>query len=242
MGKRWNTSRYNSYEVPQPPRKQQLLEVGVFLFLIMPSMALSLSIMRQQVLSFKLLAISVIAQDLSLVCLIIFLIWRNRESFSHLGWSFGDGWLEVGLGFALFVPVFYGTSLLSALLKKIGFSAPAQPLPSFLTPTGLPEYLLAFFLVVVVAVSEETIFRGYLILRFRALHKNPIVAVALSTAIFSLGHGYEGPAGLVAVLVIGAILALVYLWRGSLVAPIIIHFMQDFTGLILAPLVRAGVS
>jgi membrane protease YdiL (CAAX protease family) len=59
--------------------------------------------------------------------------------------------------------------------------------------------------------------------------------VLLSSFIFSLGHGYEGTAGLATVGVMGAAFALVYLWRGSLVAPIVMHFLQDFIGIVLLP-------
>lgn len=85
---------------------------------------------------------------------------------------------------------------------------------------------------------EETIFRGYLILRFTAVTLRPAVAVLLSAALFSLGHGYEGSAGVVTVGVMGLALALIYLWRESLVAPIVMHFLQDFLGIVLLPLLR----
>ncbi len=58
----------------------------------------------------------------------------------------------------------------------------------------------------------------------------------LSSAIFAIGHGYEGSAGLVTVGVMGAIFALVYLWRGSLIAPMVMRFLQDFLGIVLLPL------
>jgi membrane protease YdiL (CAAX protease family) len=48
-----------------------------------------------------------------------------------------------------------------------------------------------------VAVAEETIFRGYLILRFRAVTGRTSAAVLLSSIVFSLGHGYEGMAGVI---------------------------------------------
>jgi uncharacterized protein len=95
---------------------------------------------------------------------------------------------------------------------------------------------LAAVLVAVVAVAEETIFRGYLMLRFQALLRGSAQAVLLSSVIFSLGHGYEGSAGLVTVGVMGAVFAVIYLWRRSLVAPIVMHFLQDFLSIVLAPL------
>jgi membrane protease YdiL (CAAX protease family) len=58
----------------------------------------------------------------------------------------------------------------------------------------------------------------------------------VSSFIFALGHGYEGSAGVVTVGIMGLVFAMVYLWRGSLVAAIVMHFLQDFTGILLLPL------
>ena len=88
----------------------------------------------------------------------------------------------------------------------------------------------------VVAFAEETIFRGYLMLRFRGITASAGWAVVISSVVFSLGHGYEGSAGMISVGVLGAIFAIVYLWRGSLVAPMVMHFLQDFIGIVVMPL------
>ena len=34
----------------------------------------------------------------------------------------------------------------------------------------------------------------------------------------------------------GLVFAVIYLWRQSLVAPMVMHFLQDFIGIVLAPL------
>jgi len=57
----------------------------------------------------------------------------------------------------------------------------------------------------------------------------------VSAVVFSLGHGYEGSAGVGTVGIMGAVFAVIYLWRGSIVAPVIIHFLQDFIGILVAP-------
>lgn len=186
--------------------------------------------------SFGLTAVATILRDLALVSLILFFIWRNSEPIRLIGWTFKNGWKDIALGIVLFIPVFFGAGFLDSVLQAAGLSAPLTPQPSFLAARGLAEFLLAFVLVVVVALAEETIFRGYLILRFQALTASPAVAVVLSAATFSLGHGYEGSAGVVTVGVMGAVFALVYIWRGSLVAPIVMHFLQDFIGIVLLPL------
>jgi membrane protease YdiL (CAAX protease family) len=216
-------------------QKEQLLEVSVFLFLIVPSMVLSFFVIRQGSLGFVFTAFTVMLRDLALVSLILFFLWRNGEPLESLGWNYKNGWKDVVLGIGLFLPMFLASSLLDHALQAAGFSAPATPLPAFLEARGQAELLLAFFLVVLVAIAEETIFRGYLLLRFRNLDLSLPWAALLSAFIFSLGHGYEGSSGVVTVGAMGFVFALVYLWRGSLVAPMVMHFLQDFTGIVLAP-------
>jgi membrane protease YdiL (CAAX protease family) len=198
-------------------------------------MVLSFFIIRQGSLGFAFTAFSVILRDLALVSLILFFLWRNGEPWESLGWNFKNGWKDVVLGIGLFLPMFLTAGLLDRVLQGAGLSSPATPLPAFLTAKGGAEILLAFILVVVVALAEETIFRGYLLLRFQGLKMRPVRAALLSAFIFSLGHGYEGSSGVVTVGGMGLVFALVYLWRGSLVAPIVMHFLQDFIGIVLAP-------
>jgi len=125
--------------------------------------------------------------------------------------------------------------LLDSYLTGIGFTNVAEvAAPS---TTGLYEPVLALILVIVVAIAEETIFRGYLILRFRGISGNVAIAVVLSSVIFAIGHGYEGGAGVITVGFMGLIFALIYVWRKSLVAPIILHFLQDLTVIFLIPYV-----
>jgi membrane protease YdiL (CAAX protease family) len=63
-------------------------------------------------------------------------------------------------------------------------------------------------------------------------------AVVLSAFVFSLGHGYEGTASVVTIGIMGAFLAVVYEWRKSLTAPIVMHFLQDFIGIVLVPFLK----
>lgn len=219
----------------EPSRKMQATEVAVFLLLIVPSLVLSLFAIRQGQLSFVLAATAAIFRDAGLVCLILFFLWRNGEDFNRIGWTWRHPAREVIIGVGCFVPVFFGAALLERVLLRAGLSPPATPLPSFLNDKGPVEALLAVVLVTVVAVAEETIFRGYLLLRLQPILRSTTASVLLSSAIFALGHGYEGTAGLSTVGTMGAVFAVVYLWRGSLVAPIVMHFLQDFLSIVLLP-------
>ena len=226
--------------VVRPGRTEQLLEVSVFLFLIVPSMVLSFFAVKQGSLSFVLVAFAVILRDLALVSLILFFVWRNGEPVMRIGWTFRKIWNEIRLGIALFIPCFLVTGLIENGLRAVGLSAPSKPLPSFLAARGPVELLLALALVVIIAVAEETIFRGYLLLRFRTIIVSPPLAALMSAVVFSLGHGYEGSAGVISVGFMGLVFAFIYLWRQSLVAPIVMHFLQDFIGIVLLPLLGKG--
>lgn len=220
----------------RPSRRVQLIEVAVFLFLIVPSMALSFFVVKQGNLSFVLTAVATILRDVGLVSLILFFLWRNGEPINLIGWTSRSIREEIALGLWLFIPLFYGMAFLERALQASGLSAPSTSLPSFLLAKGIGQSLLASLLVVIVAAAEETIFRGYLILRLKAVTAHPAAAVVLSAVIFALGHGYEGSAGVVTVGAMGLVFALVYLWRQSLVAPMVMHFLQDFLGIVLLPM------
>jgi membrane protease YdiL (CAAX protease family) len=216
--------------------REQLLEVCVFLLLIVPSLVLSFFAVNQGNVGFTLTAFATILRDISLVALILFFLWRNAEHVGLIGWTLRKGWRELGLGVLLFIPMYFAANLLDSALQAAGLSAPSTPTPSALSATGTAEFVLAGILVVVVAIAEETIFRGYLILRFRSVTASAAAAAVLSAVVFSLGHGYEGTAGVVTVGFMGLVFALVFLWRRSLVAPMVMHFLQDFLGVVLLPL------
>ncbi len=217
-------------------RRVQAFELLVFLFLIVPSMAFSFAQVRQQGASFDLVAYATILRDLALVALVAFFLWRNREPLTRIGWNPAFLRREAVLGVVLFFPMVLFTGMLERVFRSLGLSAPSTPLPRFLTATDWEEFALALLLVVFVAIAEETIFRGYLILRLQNLTGSPVAAAVLSSVVFAMGHGYEGTAGVATVGVMGLIFAAVYLWRRSLVAPIVMHFLQDFIGIVLLPL------
>jgi membrane protease YdiL (CAAX protease family) len=219
----------------RPSKKKQSIEVGVFLFLIVPSMIISLFVTEQHGLDFPEVAAGAIVRDLSFVSLILYFIWNNNEPVQRLGLTTQGIWKEILLGLVLYFPLFLAVNFLETLLIQAGLKAPSES-PSFLEAQGYGQYVLGFILVVVVAISEEIIFRGYLLLRFSNALNNTFAAALLSAVIFSLGHGYEGSAGIVTVGTMGFIFAMIYLWRMSLIAPIVMHFLQDFIGIVLAPM------
>jgi uncharacterized protein len=96
---------------------------------------------------------------------------------------------------------------------------------------------LAFFAVVVtVAVCEELIYRGFVQRVFEDWSGGMIIAGVLGSAVmFGLAHLYQGPRGLITTFVVGLLFAAIRSWTGSLLAPLIAHFVADITAGLLAP-------
>ena len=217
------------------------LEVSVFLFLIVPSMVLSLFAVTRGTPGFVVTAVSVILRDLALCGLVLFFLWRNGEPRQRIGWTSQDWMRQAALGVLLFPLMFVGAAFCAWMFSKMGLSSPRSPLRSVLSIHSVFEAPLAVLLVAVVAVTEETIFRGYLFLRLGAVTGRMPWAVFLSTVIFAMGHGYEGGVGLATVGLIGLTLGLVYSATRTLVAPIVMHFLQDFIGIVVAPLLLEAI-
>ena len=107
-----------------PSRRVQAVELGVFLLLIVPSMVLSLFVIRQGNLSFPLVAATVIFRDLALVGLVLYFLWRNGEPLAAIGWRRGHLWREIGWGLVLFVPFAFGTGLVEEFFAPSGCGRP----------------------------------------------------------------------------------------------------------------------
>jgi membrane protease YdiL (CAAX protease family) len=237
------TGRDTAPTIPlKSARKQAILEVLVFLFLIVPSMVLSFFVTRQGKVNFVFVSVSTILRDLALVCLILFFLWRNGEPVSVVGWRSRHLERNIFFGVVLYLPLVFVLSLVEQLLSAAGLSQPAVPAPSLFDIRGRWEIALAVTLIAVVAVSEETIFRGYLTARLSTATRSTTAAVLLSAVIFALGHGYEGSLGVVTVGVMGLAFNLIYLWRKSLVTPIVLHFLQDFTAIIVLRYLQGAPS
>lgn len=242
-------------EIPgQPSRKKLIIEVLVFLFfLILLAEIEGLFFLvkpgRLSEPAFLGVALLFIIKLLALTALIFFFAWQNGEPLARFGLNFKNGWRDVGLGILLFFPlmliVWFGMQLtylvhlvFPGLLKEISH------IPQILIPQK-GEILLAFILVCVVAITEEIIFRGYLLQRFLAILGNATAAIFLSSALFALGYVYKtflgvvviGFPGVVAMFFVGIFYAFLFLRRQSLVAPIMLHLLQDFI-LVLIPIIN----
>ena len=218
-------------------RRQLSVELAVFLLLIVPSLVLSFAASGERNGSFPLAAVATILRDLGLLALVLLLLARAGEPLAAIGWVRLRAGREAWLGLALSIPLLVGVQVVQALLRAAGLSGPPTTAPSVTPAHGLGDVVLAIVLVVVVAIAEETIFRGYLILRFAEALRSRAWAVVASSVVFAIGHGYEGGAAVLTVGLTGVVFAIVYLWRRSLVAPVVMHFVLDLVAIVLPAVV-----
>jgi membrane protease YdiL (CAAX protease family) len=88
---------------------------------------------------------------------------------------------------------------------------------------------------------EEFFFRSFLLGRLGQLGMPVLVAAAASTALFSIGHLYEGPLGIAIAASLGALFSAVYIRRPNLHVIAIAHGLYNTIVLCLSLLIPNGL-
>jgi membrane protease YdiL (CAAX protease family) len=151
----------------------------------------------------------------------------------HTGEGFGKEVLCGVAGWLASVPITIGIVLLIKLITSMAGldeEAGSKGYPLFEPPAGNSWGLLWLDMLSAVVWApflEETVFRGALFTFLRPKLKFWGTALATS-AIFGLVHPYT-TAGLVQVATLGLVLAALREWRGSLIAPMVCHFLHNAT-------------
>lgn len=137
-------------------------------------------------------------------------------------------WIGIALAAAgSILLVWQTTGILRSAERMAQVRPQLEPLQSII-PADAREGRLFAGLAVTAGVCEEVMYRGFLIAYFAAF--SPLwVAVALASAIFGLGHAYQGAAGILKTGLVGIAMAVLLLLTGALWAPILVHAVIDLT-------------
>jgi uncharacterized protein len=145
---------------------------------------------------------------------------RNRWRFEAI----------VGLGV---VPLLF---LLSALITESfriylpGYYLDRNPLTEMIrTPLDLGLFLCS---AVIAGGIKEELQRAFILVRFRDHLGGAWLGLVLWSVVFGIGHYLQGPQGIIAGGGFGLIFGVLYLVRGSLVAPVVAHSMYDVLALL----------
>ncbi len=158
--------------------------------------------------------------------------WKScREA---LGWHRGRGfWREVGagiLGYITGLPLLLAAAIFVMLLVRFAGKVPVHPLVNEVARGPLYLLLWGFLAVVWAPVVEETFFRGALFGYFR--RHLPWAASGICTAlVFAIIHP-QGWIAVPALAVIGFNLSAIREWRGSIIASMSAHALNNGSALL----------
>lgn len=169
------------------------------------------------------------------------LLRANEERFLDLGFSgpFLKAALVWGPLVAAVVFLFVNV-VLGSVLKALGTPARPEALPAlFRDPREAPLWV---FLAVVGGGFTEELIRAFILTRFeRALGRIGLaVAVVVDSAVFGLGHLYQGVTAALQSGVTGLLFALIFLKRRRVADSMVAHAIFDLFGIALAYLLYAA--
>jgi len=178
-----------------------------------------------------------------MVALAIFFPMLRGVPFAHyrklVGWTAERGlFREIGagiFGYLAGLPIVFGALMFSLLLNFLlhfwsgkDVEPPENPILEIAGRGDTILLVLLFTLATIWApIVEETVFRGGVFRAMRA-HMGFVLAAIASAFVFGFMHGYPvqllGP-----VIAIGFVFALIREWRGSIVGPMVAHFLNNAT-------------
>lgn len=129
-------------------------------------------------------------------------------------------------GYLIALPLLVATSLLSNWLFR-GIDTPLNPVVTEMasSPGSLLALLIFFQAVVLAPVTEEIMFRGIF---YQGLlgRMSRVMALILCSAIFAILHP-QLPLGFLGIFTLGMVFNLLFALRGSLIAPILAHAINN---------------
>ena len=98
---------------------------------------------------------------------------------------------------------------------------------------------MLFFIALTAGVTEELIFRGYILTRLEQRFQNPVIAIIASSLLFSaLHYKYGSLHELIFAFLIGIIFSVYYVKYRNIKALMLVHFLIDFININLAQHVK----
>ena len=104
-----------------------------------------------------------------------------------------------------------------------------------LMPKSRAEYGWVTLMSFNAGIGEELMFRLVLPLLLFNVTGDVLVAFVAATIVFGLVRAYQGVIGIAATMLVGGVMAALYLVSGSLLWPIVLHVLIDLRGLVVQP-------
>jgi membrane protease YdiL (CAAX protease family) len=121
-----------------------------------------------------------------------------------------------------------GAVVMTLLLRRFGLQESALVL--HLLPQSRTERIAFAGLSLTAGITEEFVFRGFLLAALLTATGSLPISVAIATIVFGWAHAYQQPGGAVRAATLGALLALPPVLAGSVVPSMIAHTCIDLIG------------
>lgn len=146
-----------------------------------------------------------------------------RESIDGRWASAKDVWRDIGLAMSLWLVLILVGAVAQHVVPPPHKEALLKLLPS------VWWQLIPWTLICISAgICEEYVFRGYLMEQFRRLTGIAWLAIVLQALVFGLGHGYQGPALMFSIFLLGVTFGIAANSLKSLRVNMIAHGWTDF--------------
>ena len=168
---------------------------------------------------------------------VVLVLWRSGQlSAARLGLVAPRSWGWSGAALVVVVGALAWSSL-RLRPKAARIRKQLQDSVGALLPDSRQERLWWGAVSVGAGISEELVFRGFLLYYFTAyvLHLNTPEKVLLTSLFFGLAHTYQGWRGAVNAGILGLVFAGLYVMTGSLLLPVVIHAAVDTRALLIFP-------
>jgi membrane protease YdiL (CAAX protease family) len=130
--------------------------------------------------------------------------------------------LSISASIVSVIPALFGERENNAMMKKI-----------IAMVTG--HQAMIFFIALTAGVTEELIFRGYLLTRLSQLLKNNAAAIIVSSLLFAVLHyKYGSLRELIFTFLIGVLFSIYYIKYRNIKAIIVTHFLIDYINMNIA--------
>lgn len=171
--------------------------------------------------------LQVLSRELVIFALLGLMLWLvtawERLPLKSIGLNVNRLGRSILWGLLLAVISFATTVCLYLLLKHFGVDLGGSDKNVF-----HPSLWVVTFMMVRAGVVEEAFYRGYAIERLQSLTGSRWVAGLAPLIVFAAFHYRQGPGGVIAVFILGAVMTLFYMKRRDLVANMTGHFLVDF--------------
>lgn len=136
--------------------------------------------------------------------------------------------LQGAAGYAIFVAAIAGLAMMTHWMGLDDLPAASQTAGEMLfNARGLPELALFFVLICIAApLLEEIIFRGFIYAGFRRRFP-PVTAVLISALVFGAAHITQAFGGMIAIILVGVLLAALYERTRVLWPSIVAHSLHN---------------